>query len=124
MTERPSTRTHPEQGLGFVVLIGALLFLLALGTYLTSRVELGRWSFPVAMVFAGAKATLIALFYMGLVHQSGGARAAVAVTLTFLGVMIALVLGDLGFRFKPTLPPGPFPVVQTGDSSGPARSGR
>src|SRR5579872_2703948 len=93
-----------------VSLVGALLIGLAFLTYGLSRLELGKAELPVALAIAAVKAALIVIFFMHLKDHHGGSRLTVAVCLTFLAVLIGLVLGDVGLRFKPARPPGPIPI--------------
>lgn len=103
------TESKPSEGLGFTTAIGAALILLALATFLFSRLELGGAELPVAMGFATAKAVLIVLFFMHLKEHRGGSRLAVGVCLTFVAVLMTFVLTDVGLRYVPTRPPGTVP---------------
>ena len=107
MAEAAETEHAP--GLGLMTAVGLALLLLALGTFLVSRLELGKAELPVAMGFATAKAVLIAIFFMHLREHHGGSRMAVGVCVTFIAVLMTLVLTDVGFRSKPNRPPGPVP---------------
>ena len=73
----------------FVALL-VLLFITVGAAYL----PLGRWHFPIAMTVAVAKAVLIVLFFMHLLHCH---RLTVVVSVAgflWLGIMIALTLSD------------------------------
>ena len=70
-----------------------LLLLLALtvgGAYL----DLGRFNFPLAMGIAATKATLIALFFMHARFSSRLTQLFALAGLLWLGIMLALTLGD------------------------------
>jgi cytochrome c oxidase subunit IV len=86
----PEHRTSP---LMYAVIFGALL-LLTLLTVLASYFQLGVWTVPVALGIAAAKATLVALFFMHLLHSSRLSWLVVAAGLFWLGIMLALTFSD------------------------------
>jgi cytochrome c oxidase subunit IV len=118
MAER-TKRPPPPPSLALLAIIGALLIALALGTYGVSRLDLGRLELPVALAFATAKAILIALFFMHLRHQGGGATAAVLVAVTFVLLLMGLVLGDLGLRGPGPPPSAWLPLGSSGRDAPP-----
>ena len=59
---------------------------------------LGPLSVPVALAIAGAKATLVALFFMGLKHDGGTNAIAFVLSIVFLVVFITFTYLDTGFR--------------------------
>jgi cytochrome c oxidase subunit 4 len=112
--ERETEVTERDEGISkrAILGVGALLLLLALGTFLVAGVPLGAWSLPVALVFAVAKAVLIAIFFMELLHHGNGARLVLFVSIFFVVLLGSLVIGDAGMRFRLTVPPGPHPVEE------------
>ncbi|MGE3275716.1 MAG: cytochrome C oxidase subunit IV family protein [Vicinamibacterales bacterium] len=87
MTDTPDS-TRP-----YALVLLALLLLTALTTGV-AFIDLGAWSTPVALLIAGAKASLVALFFM---HLRGGARVHIAVavgSLFWLGILLTLTLDD------------------------------
>ncbi|MEM8599827.1 MAG: cytochrome C oxidase subunit IV family protein [Bacteroidota bacterium] len=59
---------------------------------------LGPLSVPVALAIAGAKASLVALFFMGLKHDGGTNAIAFVLSIVFLVVFITFTYLDTGFR--------------------------
>ena len=106
--------SEEEKGLSKLAIlgVGVLLLALALGTFLVSGLQLGAWSLPIALAFAVAKAALIALFFMELLHHGNGARLVLFVSVFFVLLLGSLVLSDAGMRFRLTVPPGPHPVEE------------
>jgi len=84
-------------GLVFVVLIA----LTGLTVWLAS-VDLGSWHVPVGLGIAATKATVIALFFMHLLHSSRLTWAAALSTLLFLAILLALTMTDYVSRRWPT----------------------
>lgn len=74
-----------------------LLLLTAL-SYALSFVHLGAASVPVALLIAGAKISLVGLYFMQLIESSKVVRLVVATVPVFVLLLIGLVLGDIGFR--------------------------
>jgi cytochrome c oxidase subunit 4 len=63
-------------------------------TALVSFVDLGRFNTFVALAIAGIKATLVAMFFMGVIHSPRLTRVIVAASLLWLAIMLMLTLGD------------------------------
>ena len=82
----PSIRTNIHV---FVVLL-VLLFATVGGAYL----PLGALHFPIAMAIAAAKALIIGLFFMHLLHSHRLTMVIFAASFLWLGIMIALTLAD------------------------------
>jgi cytochrome c oxidase subunit 4 len=82
------------------------LLLLTLATALLSSIDLGPFHTPVGLVIAGAKAVLVALFFMGLIHSTRLTQLVVGGGLLWLFILIFLTLDDyitrgwLGFPGK------------------------
>lgn len=82
----------------------ALLALTGL-TFAMSKVDLGRWNLPLALVIATAKAGLVVLFFMHLWDSRGTNRLVLAVSVFFVLLLIAGVVGDVATRFPLARPP-------------------
>jgi cytochrome c oxidase subunit 4 len=73
----------------FAALIG-LTFL----TVGVSFLHLGAWHAVVGLAIATTKATLVALFFMHLIHETGLTRVAAAAGLFWLAILMGLTLTD------------------------------
>lgn len=71
----------------------ALLLLTALTTGM-AYVDLGAMNTVMAIAIAGAKAAIIALFFMHLLHSEHLVRVIVIGALIWLGIMFSLTIGD------------------------------
>jgi len=74
--------------------------LLAL-TYLTvavSRIDLGRLNAIVALSIAGAKATLVVLFFMHVRYSTRLTKLVIVGGFLWLALMIGLTMADVGTR--------------------------
>jgi cytochrome c oxidase subunit 4 len=79
------------------LVIFAALTLLTMVTVGVSYLHLPRSSsIVVALLIAVAKATLIALFFMHLVHEGGLIKWSVAICLALVLVLIVFVIPDIG----------------------------
>ncbi len=76
------------------VTVCAVLLALTLATTLLSRVDLGPFHFLAALAIAGAKAVLIALYFMHLRWTGGPARLAALGGLLWLGLLLAGTMDD------------------------------
>jgi cytochrome c oxidase subunit 4 len=76
------------------------LVLLALwvGSWALSYVELGRWSLVIALAIAVAKASLVALIFMELVHARASLRLTLVTAIAMVSLMIGLVAVDVVAR--------------------------
>lgn len=104
--EKPEKRT----GTLGVLVVGVVLLSLTALTFLLHRLPHGAWSLPVALVIAGAKAALIALYYMHLREQRSSNALVLITSVVFVAVLLAVCVLETNTRFAPTVPPGPFPV--------------
>jgi cytochrome c oxidase subunit IV len=79
------------------LIFGLLLFLL-LATVGAAYLPLGPLNFPVAMAIATTKAVLIVLFFMHALYSHRLTFVICVASLLWLGIMIALILGDYHSR--------------------------
>ena len=86
----------------------ALMGLLGL-TLASSYVPLGAWNGTLNLGIAGAKALLIALFFMHLRHASALLRLAAITGLLWLALLFGLSWSDIATR---TLAPAPWSAVR------------
>ncbi|MBI5545283.1 MAG: cytochrome C oxidase subunit IV family protein [Deltaproteobacteria bacterium] len=110
-SHREGEASHRYSGLLYSGVFAALMVLAAV-TWGLSQVHLGRWNLVVALAIAGVKASLVVLFFMHLWTHRGGSRLAVAVCLTFVAVLVALTIADMGTRLPVALPPESGPARQ------------
>jgi cytochrome c oxidase subunit IV len=82
----------------YVQVFVALLVLL-FATVGAAYIPLGPLQFPVAMTIAVAKTVLIILFFMHLLHSHRLTAVVAMAAFLWLGVMIALTLGDYLSRY-------------------------
>ncbi|PRP98319.1 hypothetical protein ENSA5_30520 [Enhygromyxa salina] len=78
----------------FTAVFVALLILTIL-TYVVSFAGLGPASLPVAMIIAGTKGALVALFFMHLKYEDRFYGFVFAVTLLFVAIFFTLTLFDM-----------------------------
>ncbi len=77
------------------------LTVLTVGLALLERADvipLGGFSVPVALAIAGAKAALVAAFFMGLKYDGGSNLLAFVSGVVFLIIFLAFTYLDTGFR--------------------------
>ena len=72
----------------------AALIALTLLTVGISFLELGAWHTTVGVLIGAVKATLVALFFMHLLHSSRASWLAVLAGLFWLGILMVLTLSD------------------------------
>jgi cytochrome c oxidase subunit 4 len=89
-----------------VLTLVALLLLAALSLVL-SRLNLGGYSYPVALGIAVVKAALVAVFFMELLHEATATHLVLGAGITLLGLLIALLVADVVTRTVPPLEPPP-----------------
>jgi cytochrome c oxidase subunit IV len=77
----------------YVAVFIALLLLLV-ATVGAAHLPLGDWHFPVAMTIAVAKAVLIVLFFMHVLHSHRMTMVVAVAGFLWLGIMLALTLSD------------------------------
>ncbi|MFC1555876.1 cytochrome C oxidase subunit IV family protein [candidate division KSB1 bacterium] len=74
--------------------IGAALLILTVITVAVSTVDLGPWNLAVAMVIAGIKASLVALFFMHLLYDNKLYLTIFVTSIAFLAVFIVFTMFD------------------------------
>jgi cytochrome c oxidase subunit 4 len=86
-------------------------------TYGVTRYELGPFNLPVVLAIAIAKGTLVAIFFMHVLHDKGVSRLSLPIAIFFIVLLILIVLGDVGLRFPLAVAsdkvqpiPGPLPT--------------
>jgi cytochrome c oxidase subunit IV len=72
----------------------AALIVLTLLTVFVSFLELGTWHTTVGVAIGVAKALLVGLFFMHLLHSTRATWLAVLAGLFWLGILMALTLSD------------------------------
>jgi cytochrome c oxidase subunit 4 len=112
MAERGSV-SHAEHELELhthvkrYVVVWAALTVLTILTYAVSRFHIpGGWGITVALLIAGVKGGLVALFFMHLWDQRGANRLVFVTSLVFVALLIGLTISDNATRFPLTNPPG------------------
>jgi cytochrome c oxidase subunit 4 len=75
-------------------LVFAALLVLTGTTVLVAYLPLGPWHTVAALAIAVAKALLVLLFFMHLLHSTRLAWVAVAAGVFWLGIMLALTFSD------------------------------
>ncbi len=103
MANGTAQETHPESALRYGIVYLALLVLTA-STYLISRVDLGIWSFVIAIAIAIAKASLVVLIFMQLWEHKGSYWLALATAILWVLLLIFFVVADVRTRFSLTNP--------------------
>jgi cytochrome c oxidase subunit 4 len=68
-------------------------------------VDLGVFNFPVAMLIAGFKATLVIWYFMHVKYASKLTKLTVATGLFFLAILLGLFLVDYGSKALTPMPP-------------------
>ena len=77
-------------------------------SFALSYVHLGALNIPVALAIAALKATIVIGVFMELAVESVSVRATVLVAFVFVGLLVALMAGDVATRAPPPLlPPVP-----------------
>jgi cytochrome c oxidase subunit IV len=77
------------------IVVWALLMALMILTAGLSRIDLGEWSTPVALVIAAIKALLVILFFMHVRYESQKmAWVFVVAGFFWLGILLALTMTD------------------------------
>lgn len=76
------------------LLVLAGLLVLTVTTYGAAKIDLGRLNFVTAMVIAGAKASLVVLYFMHARYSSRLTRVVMGVGLAWLAILMTLTLSD------------------------------
>jgi caa(3)-type oxidase subunit IV len=80
---------------------GAVLIALWIASWALSGLELGAWSFVVALGIAGVKAALVVLLFMEIIVESLSIRIALATGATMIALLIGLMVLDVQTRWPP-----------------------
>ncbi len=96
MSQTLESREHPT-GRPLVITLVALLVLTAISWGL-SNVALGWLSTAVALAIAAVKAGFVLYWFMELPFASTSARIVVLVTVSFIALLCAGAVADLGLR--------------------------
>jgi cytochrome c oxidase subunit 4 len=83
-------------------MLGAVLAALLVLTGITvavSRIDLGVFNVPIALLVASTKATLVLLFFMHIKYESKVIILSFISTVVFLGIMIGLIFFDVSYRY-------------------------
>jgi cytochrome c oxidase subunit 4 len=115
-----SDHTAHSSGAGHIspVSLYITIFLaLMVGTALTvgaAFVDLGSFNFPVAMLIAVFKASLVVWYFMHVKYQSHLTKLTVSTGLFFLAILLGMMLLDYGSKEGPPgilvpMPPGTTP---------------
>ena len=70
---------------------------LAIGTMLTviaSRLDLGMWNTPIALIIATIKAVLVILFFMHVIHSSRLTWVVIVASFLWLAALFVLTFAD------------------------------
>ena len=84
-----------------VVATGAALLMLWGASFALSYVSLGGWALPVALAIAVAKALLVLLVFMELLHESLSMKLAILAAIALLLTLIGLMVADIVTRSPP-----------------------
>ena len=105
----PHTPSHGAGHISPVSLYITIFLALMVGTALTvgaAFVDLGTFNFPVAMLIAVFKATLVVWYFMHVKYQSSLTKLTVATGLFFLAILLGMMLIDYTSKdFTPMPPP-------------------
>ena len=116
-----SDHTAPSSGHISPVSLYVTIFLaLMVGTALTvaaAFVNLGSFNFPVAMLIAVFKASLVIWYFMHVKYQSHLTKLTVATGLFFLAILLGMMLIDYTSKNFTPMPP---PTDSLGIMGGPA----
>ena len=82
-----------------IQIFGALIFLTVI-TLAAATIDLGWFNFPLAMLIASAKASLVAFFFMGLLYESNENRIIFFSSLIFLVIFVMFTFSDVLLRDK------------------------
>ena len=108
------TAKHAEKEFGILTYTVTilLLFSLTLGSYFLSRAHLAPSSeLMAAMGIAVVKSTLVALIFMGLLHQEVSNQIVLLVAVAFVVALLLFTVGDVVTRqISPIIPPTHVPT--------------
>jgi len=97
--------THaPHVHVSSLAMYFSVFFALAIGTILTvvaSRLDLGMWNTPIALVIATIKAVLVILFFMHAIHSTRLTWVVIVASFLWLAVFFVLTFTDYLTRLLP-----------------------
>ena len=93
----------------YVTIFVALMVLTGV-TVAAAFVNLGSFNFPVAMIIAGFKASLVIWFFMHVKYQSRLTKLTVATGLFFLTILLGMMLIDYASKNLTPMPPPTDPL--------------
>jgi cytochrome c oxidase subunit 4 len=111
---------HPPVSHGHISPISlyiTIFLALMVGTALTvgaAYVDLGMLNFPVAMLIAVVKASLVVWYFMHVKYQSSLTKLTVATGLFFLAILLGMMLIDYTSKDFTAMPKGTDPTSQMG----------
>ena len=79
-------------------IVAATLLFFTWITVAASQIDIGIFNFPLAMLIASIKASLVVFIFMGLSHDSNENRVIFFSSLIFVAIFIFFVFSDLLFR--------------------------
>lgn len=91
-------------------IFGALIFFTIL-TVAVGQFPLGRWEILITMMIATTKATLVAVFFMHLLHDRPFNAMIFSFSLFFVALFLGIVLMDRGQYDDDLVPPEPQTVT-------------
>jgi len=92
---------HPMPMKILIGVFATLLFFTWLTVWVADQ-HLGSIDLSISMLIATVKATLVAVFFMHLIHDKGVNRIAFLSAVIFAGLFLAVVLGD-GVEYQQTI---------------------
>jgi cytochrome c oxidase subunit 4 len=93
--------THHHSHFKLYMVIWGALLVGTLLTVVTGRMDLGSAGLAVALAIATTKAMLVVMYFMHMNEARGFTRLVMGITVLFIGVLLAYVLGDFAGRFRP-----------------------
>ena len=85
---------HHVASLGMYFGIFIALMVLTVLTVAASRIDIGVWNTPVAMMIAIVKAALVILFFMHVIQSSRLTWVVILSSIVWLGVLFVLTFSD------------------------------
>lgn len=92
---------HHQAPLAMYFVVFGVLMVLTILTVFVSRVDLGAWNTTVAMAVAIAKATVVILWFMHVIHSPRLTWIVVISSFLWLAVLFALTFTDYMTRHWP-----------------------
>lgn len=91
-------KVDPGPSLRTLLVVYGLLLVFAAATTGLAFLPLGAWSLAAAMIVAGVKAVLVALYFMHLRHAAKLTWVLAGTGLYTLGILFVLTLNDVNTR--------------------------